>query len=186
VSPNTVTLIGIALGVAGGLLLGVPGTAAVLVALLLLEAAAVLDCSDGELARLRFAESRLGHWLDVSGDTIVHVALFAGIGLRIGREGAAPGWTVLVVLLAGIVGAFAVITWSDESGERRRRGGGWENEVLDRVLSPLTTRDWHVFPLAFALAGRLDLLVPAAAIGAHAFWITTLVLLVRALRRARV
>jgi phosphatidylglycerophosphate synthase len=186
VSPNAVTVVGIALGVAGGLLLGVPGMPAVLVALVLLEAAAVLDCSDGELARLRFAESRLGHWLDVSGDTIVHVALLAGIALRIGHEGAAPGWGVLGVLLAGIVGAFAVITWSDESEERRRRGGGWENRVLDGVLSPLTTRDWHVFPLAFALAGRLDVLVPAAAIGAHAFWILTLVLLVRALRRARV
>src|SRR5439155_667074 len=55
--------------------------------------------------------------------------------------------------------------------------------LLDRVLSPLTTRDWHVFPVVFALAGRLGLLVPAAAVGANLFWVTGLVLLLRVLRR---
>ena len=185
-TPNAVTVVGIVIGVAGGLMLGVPGAAAVVCALLLLETAAVLDCSDGELARLRFAESRLGHWLDVSGDTVVHVAVLAGIVLRMTRAGDAPGWPVVAVLLAGVVGAFAVITWSEESENRRRRVAGWENRVLDGVLSPLTTRDWHVFPVAFALAGRLDLLVPAAAVGAHVFWLATLAVLRRVLRRVPV
>ena len=185
-TPNAVTVAGIAIGVAGGLLLGIAGAAAVLLALLLLETAAVLDCSDGELARLRFAESRLGHWLDVSGDTVVHIAVLAGIALRMTRAGDAPGWPVVAVLLAGVVGAFGVITWSEETEDRRRRVRAWENRVLDGVLSPLTTRDWHVFPVAFALAGRLDLLVPAAAVGAHVFWVTTLVVLLRVLRRAPV
>jgi phosphatidylglycerophosphate synthase len=184
-SPNAVTLAGIVLGVAGGLLLARPGIPAVLGAIALLEVGAILDCSDGELARLRFAESRLGHWLDVVGDTLVHVAVFAGIALRIARAGEAPGWPALVSLLVGVAAAFGVITWSDES-ESRRRVPGWENRVLDGFLSPLTTRDWHLFPILFALAGRLDVLVPAAAVGAQVFWIVTLVILVRALRRAGV
>ncbi len=184
--PNAVTVIGIGLGVAGGLVLGAPGAPAVLIGLVLLEAAAVLDCSDGELARIRFAESRLGHWLDVTGDTLVHVAVLGGIAIRMARLGQAPGWGVLAALLAGVVGAFAVITWSDQTEDRRRRVPAWENRVLDGVLSPLTTRDWHVFPVGFALAGRLDLLVPAAAVGAHLFWTATLVLLTRVLRRISV
>ena len=57
--------------------------------------------------------------------------------------------------------------------------------MLDGVLGPLTTRDWYVFPVAFALAGRLDWLVPAAAVGAHVFWLVTLVLLARVLRAAQ-
>src|SRR5262249_58734090 len=109
-SPNAVTLAGTALGVAGGLLLARPGLAAVLGAIALLEAGAILDCSDGELARLRFAESRTGHWLDVVGDTLVHVAVLAGIGLRIARAGDAPGWPAVAFLLAGIAGALRVIT----------------------------------------------------------------------------
>jgi len=142
------------LGVAGGLLLGVPGVATVVAAIVLLEASAVLDCSDGEIARLRFAESRLGHWLDVTGDTVVHVAVLAGIARRVALTGSAPGWPLLTALLLGVLGAFAMITWSDATEARRRRVAAWENQLLDGVLSPLTTRDWHVFPVVFALAGR--------------------------------
>ena len=40
--------------------------------------------------------------------------------------------------------------------------------------------------LAFALAGRLHWLVPGAAVGAHVFWLVTLVLLLRVLRAAQV
>ena len=185
-SPNVVTVAGIVLGIAGGLLLARPGLLALVAAIGLLVASGVVDCSDGELARLRFAESRLGHWLDIVGDTVVHVAILAGIALRIGRAGEVPAWPVVVLLLLGVVAAFAVITWSDATQERRRRVTGWENRVLDGVLSPLTTRDWHVFPLGFALAGRLDVLVPAAAVGAHGFWMVTLVILQRALRRSGV
>lgn len=184
VSPNALTVLGILLGVAGGLIVARPGLGSLLVAIMLLEISAVLDCVDGELARICHAESRLGHWLDVTGDTVVHLALLAGIAGRVAATGASPGWTALALLGLGVVGAFAVITWSDESETRRRRVPGWENRVIDRVLSPLTTRDWHVFPVAFALVGRLDLLVPAAAAGAHAFWIATLVLLRRAMARA--
>jgi phosphatidylglycerophosphate synthase len=183
VTPNALTAIGIAVGVAGGLLLGLPGMAAVVVAIALLEVSAVLDCSDGELARLRFAESRLGHWLDMAGDTVVHLAVLAGIARRIARAGSAPGSWLLAALFVGVLGAFAMISWSEATEARRRRVAGWENRLLDGVLSPLTTRDWHVFPLLFALAGRLDLLVAAAAVGANVFWATGLVLLLRALRR---
>ena len=185
VTPNAVTVVGITLGVAGGLLLGVTGVASVVAAVALLEASALLDCSDGEIARLRFAESRLGHWLDVTGDTVVHVAVLAGIARRVALAGSAPGWPLLAALLLGVVGAFATISWSDATEARRGQAAGWENRLLDRVLSPLTTRDWHVFPVVFALAGRLDLLVPAAAVGANLFWVTGLVLLRRVLRRTR-
>ena len=182
ITPNVVTLIGIALGIAGGLCLAVPGAAAVIAAVLLLETSGVLDCSDGEIARLRFAESRLGHWLDVIGDTLVHLAVLAGIAARLARAGNAPGWPLLAVLFLGVLGAFTMITWSEVTEGRRHAVRAWENRLLDGVLSPLTTRDWHLFPVLFALAGRIDLLVPAAAVGAHVFWITGLVLLVRVLR----
>jgi len=184
-SANAVTVGGIALGMAGGLLLGAVGPGAIVLALLLLETSAVLDCSDGEIARLRFAESRLGHWLDIAGDTVVHLALLAGIAVRLARAGSLPGRPVLVALLLGIAGAFAMVTWSEETEGRRHRIAAWENRLLDGVLAPLTTRDWHVFPVLFALVGRLDLLVLAAAVGANVFWVTGLVLLCRVLRRAR-
>ncbi|HLK11723.1 MAG TPA: CDP-alcohol phosphatidyltransferase family protein [Candidatus Binatia bacterium] len=182
--PNGVTLLGITAGVLGGGLIGVPGVAALAAGVACLVLSGVLDCVDGEVARLRFAESRFGHWLDVIGDTLVHVALLAGIAVRLAQVEGVPGRGTLVLLGAGVAGAFAVITWSEQTeGRRRRLGHAWENRVLDGVLSPLTTRDWYAFPVAFALAGRLSWLVPAAAVGANVFWAVTGVVLLRALRR---
>lgn len=181
--PNAVTLLSIGAGVAGGLLVGGAAGGTVLAGVVLLVLSGALDCSDGELARLRFAESRLGHALDVTGDTLVHVALLAGIARRIARAGHVPGWPVLALLGAGVVGAFVVISWSEATEARRHRSGGWENRLLDGVLSPLSTRDWYIFPIGFALAGRLAWLVPAAAVGAQLFWVGALVLLLRVLRR---
>ena len=123
--------------------------------------------------------------LDVTGDTVVHLALFAGIALTLGRTGAFPDRDTLILLVTGVAGAFAAITWSEVNEARRHRVRCWENRVLDGVLSPLSTRDWYVFPLVFALVGRLDWMVDAAAIGAHVFWIGVAVLVWRVRLRVR-
>jgi len=183
-TPNAVTLLGVLAGVAGGLALGSASPVVALAGVGGLVVSGVLDCADGELARLRFHESTLGDRLDIAGDTLVHVALLAGITLRLAATGAMPSWATLTALGLGVAGAFAVITACEVQESRRRRLVCWENRLIDGVLSPLTTRDWYAFPLLFALAGQLDWLVPAAAVGAHGFWIATLVLLVRVLRRA--
>jgi phosphatidylglycerophosphate synthase len=184
VTPNAVTMAGIVLGVAGGALLGFPGPLPVAAAVALLLASGVLDAVDGELARQRRAESRLGHWLDITGDTLVHLALLGGIAARMHASGAAIDGRVVAWLGAGVLGSFAVITWSEATESRRHRVPAWENRVLDGVLQPLSTRDWHVVVVAFAALGRLHALIPAAAVGAHLFWLAALVLLVRVLRRA--
>ena len=184
VAPDVVTVTGIVAGVAGGLLVGAAGAAAVGAGVLLLLLSNVLDCADGEIARAGFAESQRGHLLDVTGDTLVHLALLAGIALRLTADGQVPPTWALVLLGLGVLGSFAAISWSEANEGRRHQAGGWENRVLDTVLSPLTTRDWYVFPVLFAAAGRLDLLVEAAAVGANVFWPVVLVLVRRVLARA--
>jgi phosphatidylglycerophosphate synthase len=183
-TPNQVTVAGVAIGVAGGLLMGAASPAWLAAGVAALVLSGVLDCVDGEIARITFAESPFGHALDVTGDTVVHVALLAGIARRLARVAAWPGAGTLGLLLVGVIAAFAAITWSDATEDRRRRVDCWENRVLDGVLSPMTTRDWYVFPVAFALAGRLDALVPAAAWGAQAFWVVVVVLVWRVLGRS--
>lgn len=183
-TPNHVTILGVIVGIVGGLLLGSATVAGRLAGVAALVVSGVLDCVDGEIARIKFTESRIGHVLDITGDTLVHTALLAGIAMQLGRLGAWPGAPLLWLLGIGVVASFAAITWSEQTEARRHRvPDAWENRLIESVLSPLTTRDWYVFPVAFALAGRLDALVPAAAVGAQAFWITVVVLVVRVLRR---
>ncbi|HWP64294.1 MAG TPA: CDP-alcohol phosphatidyltransferase family protein [Candidatus Limnocylindria bacterium] len=185
VSPNAVTLAGLACGVAGGLALALPRPGGPAMGVLLLAASGVLDCCDGELARRRQAVSRAGHVLDVVSDTLVHLAVFAGVALVLRRAGTLPDGRWLAALAAGALASFAAITWSEASESRRRQVACWENRVLDGVLSPLTTRDWYVFPVLAALAGRLDALLVGTAVGSHVFWIGVVVLVGRALERAR-
>lgn len=55
-------------------------------------ASGVLDCVDGELARLRLVSSRLGEWLDSMTDEITTLALLAGIGVGLHRGGESALW----------------------------------------------------------------------------------------------
>ena len=66
-----------------------PGTA--LAGLVLYAAAVVLDHSDGEVARLTRSESRLGEWLDVTSDTVIHALLVLAMGVTAQRAAAARG-----------------------------------------------------------------------------------------------
>jgi phosphatidylglycerophosphate synthase len=183
-TPNHVTVVGVMIGIVGGVLLGSASAAGVLAGVVALAVSGILDCTDGEIARVKFTESRIGHLLDLTGDTLVHGALLAGIATRLARLGAWPGTPTLVLLGVGVLGSFAAITWSERTEARRLRAGDvWENRLIAGVLSPLTTRDWYVFPIAFAVAGRLDLLVSAAAWGAQVFWVIVAVVVWRVLRR---
>jgi hypothetical protein len=110
------------------------------------------------------------------------VSVLAGLAIRVAEAGNGPGWAVLALLGCGVVGAFGVISWSEHVEARRHRVQAWENGFLDAVLSPLTTRDWYVFVVVFALAGRLDWLLWGAAVGSHVFWVVALVALLRVLR----
>jgi phosphatidylglycerophosphate synthase len=183
-TPNQVTMLAVAVGIVGGLALGAASPGWVVAGIVALALSGVLDCADGELARITFVEAPMGHWLDVVGDTLVHGAVLVGIAAALARAGAWPGGVTLAMLGLGVVAAFAAITWSEQTETRRHRvPDAWENHVLEHVLSPLSTRDWYVFPIVLWLVGRLDLLVSVAAWGAHVFWVAVVVLVWRVLAR---
>ena len=89
---------------AGGFALGT--YAAGVGAALLFQLAAIIDCSDGEVARLTFTESPFGAWLDLALDNVVHMAIFSGIAVGAFQQ-TAPGedaWIPLALGAAAISG----------------------------------------------------------------------------------
>jgi phosphatidylglycerophosphate synthase len=104
ITPNQVTVVAGLLGVAGGLLASTGGHWRVACAGLLVWAAAVIDCVDGDIARLRMEGSRLGQWLDTLADDATTMALVAGLGVGLTRDGAGQVWTV--------VGVAAAVVWA--------------------------------------------------------------------------
>jgi phosphatidylglycerophosphate synthase len=98
VTPNQVTAAALVLGL---LAAAVATRGAFALAGLLFWAGAVVDCVDGELARLRVEGSRTGEWLDSLADEAATFALGAGVGVGLGGP-----WP----LLAGIGVANGLLT----------------------------------------------------------------------------
>ncbi len=164
VTPNQVSVVATAMGVAAaGLCL--KGTHEWLVwGAALLQLSAVVDCVDGELARVLHKETPAGKWVDLVGDQIVHLCLFLalGFGLATRPELASSARTLGIVAAAGAAMSFAVVLL----GLLRGEGGGRLQALLDRT----TNRDFSVLLLALALADRVHWFLWMAAVGTHVFW----------------
>jgi len=182
---NHITLLSITVGFAASLLFAAGGYTVPLLGTFVLQAAAVLDCCDGELARLRLEESSLGHWLDIVGDTLVHIAVFVGIawGVAASEHGRLP-LVAGAVLVAGVLPSFVLVTYAERADVARKASRLWEGRTVARMLAVLTGRDFSALILFFALLSALRWFLWGAALGAHVFWLTLLWLLWRVRRKA--
>jgi phosphatidylglycerophosphate synthase len=100
-SANVVTGSMAVVGVAAGALLSVPGILPALGVVLLIQFQLLLDCSDGELARVRGESSPAGIYLDRIAHYFTEAALPIGLGIRAdGGWDSLGGWTTLGCLVA--------------------------------------------------------------------------------------
>jgi len=177
-SANLITVLSLTVGLAAALCFAAGDYRRSVIGALLLQVSAVLDCCDGELARLRFEESALGHWLDIIGDTLVHLAVFVGIawGVAASEHGRLP-LVVGAVLVAGVLPSLALVTYAESADVVRKASRLWEGKAVARMLAILTGRDFSVLILFFALLGALRWFLWGAALGVHVFWLTLLWLL---------
>ena len=105
VTPNQITIFSAVAGVAGGVSIAVGTTSALLAAGFLLIVYDVLDCSDGQLARLKQNGSRMGRILDGAADYLVSVAAYLGIGFGYADRAAAPVLIWILTIAAGFSNA---------------------------------------------------------------------------------
>jgi phosphatidylglycerophosphate synthase len=104
-TPNQVTFLGGALFlVAAAALIALPGPSGFLVGALLVQASYVLDCADGQLARLKQMTSEVGAHLDFLMDEIKALALVGACGVRLWLLDGEAWW------LLGAVGAVALVS----------------------------------------------------------------------------
>jgi phosphatidylserine synthase len=196
VTPNQVTLFHCFLGLLGAVFMAFPPYLGAVLGALLFQLSVALDCSDGELARLKLQFSRLGGMLDVVGDNVVHAAVFIAIAVAAQRRlGTALAGTLGLSAAAGIFLAFMVVWWLTQWQQRRWEEGkpagyalapvasnhamlGQDPSAtppgaarLDALINQLTSRDFSVLVVAAALLGRLEWMLWLAAAGAHVFWI---------------
>lgn len=188
-SPNTITMIATAVGLLSALGFGWGTYQAGIVAALLFQLAAVIDCCDGEVARLTFSESPFGAWLDIAMDNVVHIAIFAGIacGAYLRQAGTAGAWVPLALGGAAVLGnamSFWLVTKAQKIGVTR----GWNTPKQaawsDFILKNVASRDFSVVVLLFAILDTLDWFLWMAALGSTVFWLL-MVWVIRPSARAR-
>ena len=161
-SPNTITLVSMAIGLMGAACFAGGSYRSGMMGALLFQLAVIIDCCDGEVARLTFAESRLGQELDLVSDNIVHVAVFAGIAW--GAYGGSPVHSGYVPLLLGTIAVVStgVSLWCVNRVKALKASAGhWQRlrqadrTRFDFILERVANRDFSIVVLAFACLGVL-------------------------------
>jgi phosphatidylglycerophosphate synthase len=177
VTPNMITVVSVGIGLAGApFFLSVHPVAQVAGALLFLTHS-ILDGCDGEIARLKFLESRGGAVLDFWGDNLVHQAIFAcmAIGWSLASQAA---WPLLLgaLAVAGTLGVAAIASRRFINGEAlvgadrvdgEARAGA--DRTLGRLVDAVSHRDFIYLIVALAIFGRAQWFIALAAAGTPPF-----------------
>jgi phosphatidylglycerophosphate synthase len=178
-SPNAITILASLIGLVAAAGFGVGTYNAGIVAALLFQLAAIIDCCDGEVARLTFTESPFGAWLDIAMDNVVHMAIFAGIavGSYVHLAGSDGAWVPLALGAAAVIGN-GLSFWLVTRAQKIKSTSGWKTPVQaawsDFMLKNVASRDFSVIVLIFAAIGKLDWFLWVAAIGSVVFSIIML------------
>ena len=112
ITPNTMTAVSVGIGLLGAPFFLSPNAAFQLTGSLLFLSHSILDGCDGELARLKFMESRWGGLLDFWGDNVVHVAIFLCMAAGWGLATQSPWpWLAGASATMATLGIASVIYW---------------------------------------------------------------------------
>ena len=168
VSPNMISIASIIIGVIAALFLAEGSFQMTLIGAILFQISAIIDCVDGDIARILFKESPLGKWIDLAGDQIVHVSVFAGIAFGVLRNGGDKEtiWLGVSAVLGALLSFVVVVRGMRQPADPSGR--------LQKLIDGATSRDFSVIVLALAFFQKLPWFLWMAGIGSHAFWITAL------------
>jgi 1L-myo-inositol 1-phosphate cytidylyltransferase / CDP-L-myo-inositol myo-inositolphosphotransferase len=190
ITPNQMTLISVAIGLIGAPFFLSSQPLWQTIGALLFLAHSILDGCDGELARLKFKESRYGGILDFWGDNVVHSAIFACIGIGWSWS-SGSGWPLIVGIAAviGTIGSASIVYWRTM---REKSGTGplytsvakEPGKRFSQVLDALSRRDFIYGVVVLALFGLVKYFLALSAIGAPAFFIALIYLAIKE-RRSR-
>ena len=170
VTPNQVSAGSTILGVAAGALFYLGPYWPALWGAILLQVSAVIDCVDGDIARVAYKESELGRWLDIVGDNVVHITVFVGVGIGLWVQGNAGALPLGISAGIGALISFLVVL-------RGMSARHEDNARLQSFLDKMANRDFSVLLLILAAMDQLWLFLWMVGIGVHVFWVVALIIL---------
>ncbi len=179
ITPNAMTAVSVAVGLVGAGFFQSRQATHQFAGSVFFLGHSILDGCDGELARLKFQESRLGGVFDFWGDNVVHSAVFACLAFGWSRDAgdarplAAGALAIAGTLLsAGFVarhsmgGAAAGPQFTSVTRRQATR--------LSRLADMLARRDFIYFVVLLSAFGKARWFLALAAVGAPLFFLTLL------------
>jgi 1L-myo-inositol 1-phosphate cytidylyltransferase / CDP-L-myo-inositol myo-inositolphosphotransferase len=180
ITPNQMSLISIAVGICGSPFFLSSRPLMQTIGALLFLAHSILDGCDGELARLKFQQSRWGGVLDFWGDNVVHTVIFGCMGVGWSLS-AGSLWPLALGATAvlGTLGCAGFVYWR----LMRAKDGGdtlftsvsdAPERPLTRLLDSASRRDFIYLVILLALFGRSNWFLVMAGIGAPIYFLLVL------------
>ena len=175
-SPNAITFLSMVIGLMGAACFAMGSYRWGLMGALLFQFAVIIDCCDGEVARLTFAESRLGQKFDLLSDNIVHMAVFAGIAWGAYQESPVPsGYLPLLLGAIAVVSTGFALWCVNRVKSLKANALHWRRlrqayrTRFDFILERVANRDFSIVVMAFACFGVLPWFLWLVAAGTSFF-----------------
>ena len=165
VSPNAISVVATGIGVLSAIYFARGEAHLMILGAVLLQCSAIIDCVDGDLARISHKESRTGKWLDLGGDQLVHLCLLASIGMGLYRMHDQSGpWLWLGIAAAlGVVLSFLTRLRAEQSERPLPQLQAW--------IARAANRDFSALLLILAIVEHVDWFLWLALAAVHGFWI---------------
>jgi len=185
VKPTQVSMVSLAIGLCGAPFFLSAHWPWQTVGALLLLLHSIVDGCDGELARLKFQESRYGGLVDFWGDNVVMSAVLGciAVGWALSSTTAAPMWLGAVAIISTLASA-SLVYWKelrvkDGSGPFFTSVSATHDGRLTKLLDGASRRDFIYAVPVLAVFDKSSWLLVMAAVGGPTFLFLLLVLTVR-------
>lgn len=172
-SPNMITILSLFIGLISAVffLQGTHENSIIGAGLLLLSA--WIDCTDGEVARLKFSESKIGGKLDILCDNLVHFSVFfaIGMGLYQSTENNIFMFFGLFAVFGSLV-SFLILSSSIIDKKEKVSANTVDLKNKNTLTDNMANRDFIYFLFFMSLIGRVDIFICITAFGSNIFAIS--------------
>jgi phosphatidylglycerophosphate synthase len=189
VTPNAITYGGVVVSILSAIAFAQGTYPWSVLGALLFYIAGLFDEMDGMLARIKFAESASGTWLEGMADGLSYLLLFGGVTIGLSRRYGHIAVSMGIALLIGSVLALIATslqrrraTAPDQPNEYLGRfyqllekdSGNWISRVVRQVQAFQRRGILIHYIVLLTILGLLPLIFLLATLGAHLTWILTL------------
>jgi len=189
VTPNAITFGGVVVSILSAIAFAQGTYSWSVLGAFLFYIAGLFDEMDGMLARIKFAESPSGTWLEGVADGLSYLLLFGGVTVGLSRRyGHVAIWMGIALLIGSVLALIATslqrrrATAPDRPNEYLGRfyqllekdSGNWISRVVRQVQAFQRRGILIHYIVLFTVIGALPLVFLLATLGAHLTWILTL------------